>query len=111
MKIKLRKYFNSSVLVNPDKAKMFCDRLKDILKKEKEVVLDFTGIKATTLVFLFVLFTNLWNEYGKELNSKLSIKNASENFFNQLLYLKKNYKSLKEKFLGVHSNFEITYIG
>ena len=88
MKIKLNKYFNSSVLVNPDKAKIFCDKLKEVLKKEEEVVLDFTGIKVTTLVFLFVLFTNLWNEYGKELNNKLMIKNASENFFNQLLYLK-----------------------
>lgn len=111
MKIKLKRYFNSSMLVNPDKAKSFCDKLKEILKKEEEVVLDFAGIQATTLVFLFVLFTNLWNEYGKDLKSKLTIKNGSQGLFKQMIYLKENYKELKSKFLGVHQNFEIAYIG
>ncbi len=111
MKIKLKKYFKSSMLVNPDKAKNFCDKLKEILKKEEEVVLDFAGIQATTLVFLFVLFTNLWNEYGKDLKNKLTIKNGSQGLFKQLIYLKENYKELKTKFLGVHKNFEIAYIG
>ena len=63
MKIKLKRYFNSSVLVNPGKAKNLYEKLKKILKLEKEVVLDFSGIKATTFVFLFVLFTN----YGKSM--------------------------------------------
>ncbi|ERT67668.1 hypothetical protein HMPREF0202_02354 [Cetobacterium somerae ATCC BAA-474] len=111
MKIKLKRYFNSSMLVNPDKAKSFCDKLKEILKKEEEVVLDFAGIQATTLVFLFVLFTNLWNEYGKDLKNKLTIKNGSQGLFKQMIYLKENYKELKSKFLGVHQNFEIAYIG
>jgi len=111
MKIKLKRYFNSSMLVNPDKAKSFYSKLKEILKKEEEVVLDFAGIQATTLVFLFVLFTNLWNEYGKDLKNKLTIKNGSQSLFKQLIYLKENYKELKSKFLGVHQNFEIVYIG
>ena len=96
---------------NQDKAKSFCDKLKEILKKEEEVVLDFAGIQATTLVFLFVLFTNLWNEYGKDLKNKLTIKNGSQGLFKQMIYLKENYKELKSKFLGVHQNFEIAYIG
>ena len=111
MKIKLKKYFKSSMLINPDKAKTFCDKLKEILKKEEEIILDFAGIQAITLVFLFVLFTNLWNEYGKDLKNKLTIKNGSQNLFKQLIYLKENYKELKLKFLGVHKNFEIAYIG
>ncbi|MGL5796566.1 MAG: STAS-like domain-containing protein [Cetobacterium sp.] len=111
MKIKLKKYFNSSMLINPDKAKTFFEKIKDILKKEEEIVLDFDGIQATTLVFLYVLFTNLWNEYGNELKSKLTIKNASQNLFGQLIYLKDNYKELKSKYLGIHKNFEIAYIG
>ncbi|MGL4910745.1 MAG: STAS-like domain-containing protein [Cetobacterium sp.] len=111
MKIKLKKYFNSSMLINPDKAKTFFEKIKDILKKEEEIVLDFDGIQATTLVFLYVLFTNLWNEYGNELKSKLTIKNASHNLFGQMIYLKDNYKDLKSKYLGVHKNFEIAYIG
>ncbi|WP_293723335.1 STAS-like domain-containing protein [uncultured Cetobacterium sp.] len=111
MKIKLKKYFNSSMLINPDKAKSFYEKIKEVLKKEEEVVLDFAGIQVTTLVFLYVLFTNLWNEYGNELKNKLTIKNASQGFFNQMIYLKDNYKELKTKFLGVHQNFEIAYIG
>ena len=111
MKIKLKKYFKSSMLINPDKAKSFYEKIKEILKKEEEVVLDFAGIQATTLVFLYELFTNLWNEYGNELKNKLTIKNASQGLFSQMLYLKDNYKELKTKFLGVHQNFEIAYIG
>ena len=111
MKIKLKKYFKSSMLINPDKAKSFYEKIKDILKKEEEVVLDFAGIQATTLVFLYVLFTNLWNEYGSEVKNKLTIKNGSQGLFKQMIYLKDNYKDLKTKFLGVHKNFEISYIG
>lgn len=111
MKIKLKKYFNSSMLINPDKAKNFYEKIKEVLKKEEEVVLDFAGIQVTTLVFLYVLFTNLWNEYGNELKNKLTIKNMSQGLLNQMLYLKDNYKELKTKFLGVHQNFEIAYIG
>lgn len=111
MKIKLKRYFNSSVLVNPGKAKNLCERLKNILKLEKEVILDFNGIQATTFVFLFVLFTNLWKEYGKDLKNKLAINNAPENLLKQMIYLKKNYKELNEKFLGVHQNFGISYLG
>ncbi|MGL4998159.1 MAG: STAS-like domain-containing protein [Cetobacterium sp.] len=111
MKIKLKKYFKSSMLINPEKAKSFFDRIKEVLKKEEEITLDFTGIQATTLVFLFVLFTNLWNEYGNELKNKLTIKNASEGLFGQMIYLKENYKDLKSKYVGIHQNFEIAYIG
>ncbi|MGL5088427.1 MAG: STAS-like domain-containing protein [Cetobacterium sp.] len=111
MKIKLKKYFKSSMLINPEKAKSFFDRIKEILKKEEEITLDFTGIQATTLVFLYVLFTNLRNEYGNELKNKLTIKNASEGFFGQMIYLKENYKDLKLKYLGIYQNFEIAYIG
>ncbi|MDX8336226.1 MULTISPECIES: STAS-like domain-containing protein [Cetobacterium] len=111
MKIKLKKYFNSSMLINPEKAKGFFNKLKEILKKEEEVTLDFAGIQVTTLVFLFVLFTNLWNEYGRELKNKLTIKNCSQGLFNQMLYLKKNHKELRTKYLGVHKNFEIAYLG
>lgn len=111
MKIKLKKYFNSSVLVNPGKARKFYERLKNILKLEKEVVLDFNGIKATTFVFLFVLFTNLWKEYGKELKNKLVIKNAPANLVEQMNYLKKNYKELNEKFTGTQQSFAISYLG
>lgn len=111
MKIKLKRYFNSSMLINPEKAKSFCDKLKEILKKEKMIVLDFAGIQATTLVFLFVLFTNLWKEYGKDLKSKLTIKNGSQGLFMQMIYLKENYNELRSKFLGTHQNFEIAYIG
>nr|WP_307776503.1 STAS-like domain-containing protein [uncultured Cetobacterium sp.] len=110
MKIKLKKYFKSSVLVNPEKAKSLYDRLRKIMKKEKEVVLDFEGIKAITFVFLYVLFTNLWNEHGKDLKNRLTINNAQENLLEQMMYLRKNYKTLQAKFLGTHQNFEISYI-
>lgn len=110
MKIKLKKYFNSSMLINPEKAKNICDKLKDIFKKEDKIILDFSGIKAVTLVFLFVLFTNLWKIHGNNLKHRLLIRNISKNFLSQILYLKTNYKELQKKFLGVYSNFELAYI-
>ena len=111
MKIKLKRYFNTTILVSPEKAKKFCDRIKNILKREEEVILDFEGIQITTLVFLFVLFTNMWNECGKELRKKLIINNGSQGFFNQLNYLKENYKDLRKKFVNTCNNFEGIYIG
>ncbi|MCJ8341736.1 MAG: STAS-like domain-containing protein [Cetobacterium sp.] len=110
MKIKLKNFFKSAILVSPEKALTIYSEIADTLKSKKEVTLDFEGIKATTLVFLFVLFTKLWKEFGKELKNKLSIKNASESLLKEIIYLEKNYKKLHDTFHGVHNNFQLAYL-
>lgn len=110
MKIKLKKFFNSNILVNPEKAKVLYENIKKLLKKENEIILDFKGIQATTFVFLYVLFSNLWREYGKDLKNKLTINNAPETLINQMVYLKDNYRELQSTFLGTQKNFELAYI-
>ncbi|MGL4307537.1 STAS-like domain-containing protein [Cetobacterium sp. SF1] len=110
MNIKLKNFFKSSILVSPEKALTIYGEIADTLKSKKEVILDFDGIKATTLVFLFVLFTRLWKEFGKELKNVLSIKNASESLMKEIIYLEKNYKKLHERFHEVHNNFQLAYL-
>lgn len=110
MKIKLKKFFNSNILVNPEKAKILYESIKKLLVKENEIILDFKGIQATTFVFLYVLFSNLWKEYGRDLKNKLTINNAPETLINQMVYLKDNYKELQSLFLGTQKNFELAYI-
>lgn len=110
MKINLKKFFKSNLLVSPEKALKIYAEVLEPLKQKKEVTLDFDGIQATTLVFLFVFFTRLWENFGKELKTKLLIKNASDSLIKEIIYLEKNYKTLYEKFKSSHSNFQIAYL-
>lgn len=58
MNLVLSKIFETSVLVSPKKALQLCSMVARKIKKGDSVVIDFNGIKATTLAFLYVLFSN-----------------------------------------------------
>jgi hypothetical protein len=100
MRLALKKFFNTTVLITPKKAWTLYEEVVEILKTGGEIILDFEGVKATTLIFHYVLFSNLYNKYGKTLKNKLQIKNASEEMIGLLQYLHRNYKELNIKFSG-----------
>lgn len=98
MNLVLSKIFETSVLVSPKKALQLCSMVARKIKKGDSVVIDFNGIKATTLAFLYVLFSNIVKECGKDVKSLVSIENASKELKEEFKYLKQNYKELCEKF-------------
>lgn len=106
MNLVLSKIFETSVLVSPKKALQLCSMVARKIKKgdsvvidfRDSVVIDFNGIKATTLAFLYVLFSNIVKECGKDVESLVSIENASKELKEEFKYLKQNYKELCEKF-------------
>ncbi len=110
MKIRLKKYFNTKVLVDPEKAEKFCCRLKELFKIEKNIILDFSEIKGISQLFLYVLFTSLWKTYGKALRSKITIINPPSLFFNQLKYLKDNYGDLKRRYASFNQKYRLSYV-
>lgn len=101
MKLVLKKFFNSTLLVSPKKALELYEAVVSSLKKGNELVLDFEGIKATTLVFHYVFYSKLYESFGKELKQKIQIKNASKEMIDLLMHLQRNYKELSVKFSGV----------
>lgn len=94
MNLVLSKIFETSVLVSPKKALQLCSMVARKIKKGDSVVIDFNGIKATTLAFLYVLL----KECGKDVKSLISVENASKELKEEFKYLKQNYKELCEKF-------------
>lgn len=98
MNLVLSKIFETSVFVSPKKALQLCSMVARKIKKGDSVVIDFNGIKATTLAFLYVLFSNIVKECGKDVKSLISVENASKELKEEFKYLKQNYKELCEKF-------------
>lgn len=98
MNLVLSKIFETSVLVSPKKALQLCSMVARKIKNGDEVVMDFKGIKATTLAFLYVLFSNIVKECGKDVKKMISVVNTSKELKAEFKYFKANYKDLCEKF-------------
>lgn len=77
MNLVLSKIFETSVLVSPKKATQLCTMIAKKIKNGDEVVIDFHGIKATTLAFLYILFSNVVKECGKDVKKVISVINTS----------------------------------
>ena len=65
MRLILKKLFNTSVLASPAKAMRLYKILSLRVKNGKTVNLDFLGIQATTIAFLYIVFSNLIKECQK----------------------------------------------
>ena len=98
MNLVLSKIFETSVLVSPKKALQLCSMVARKIKNGDEVVIDFHGIKATTLAFLYVLFSNIVKECGKDVRKMISVANTSNELKAEFKYFKENYRDLCEKF-------------
>ena len=101
MNLVLSKIFETSVLVSPKKATQLCTMIAKKVKNGDEVVIDFHGIKATTLAFLYVLFSNVIKECGKDVKKVISVINTSNELKEEFKYFKQNYKDLCDKFSGL----------
>lgn len=100
MRLILKKLLNTSVLVSPTKAMRLYKIIAKRIKAGKPVNIDFLGIEATTIAFLYIVFSNLLKECEKnvkELRSMISISNASESLIEEIEYLEENYKNVGNK--------------
>lgn len=108
MKLILSKILNTSVLVSPKKAIQLYKIILKRVKMGKPVNIDFLGIQATTLAFLYIVFSNVAKDSEKsikELKNLISISNASHNLIEEIKYLKENYKKLSVKFSAIEYSF------
>lgn len=108
MKLILSKILNTSVLVSPQKALHLYKIISEKIKNGRNVNIDFLGIQATTLSFLYIVFSNVAKDCkisAKELKQLISVSNASHNLLAEMKYLKDNYKQLSLKF----STLEYSY--
>ncbi len=108
MKLILSKILNTSVLVSPKKAMELYKIISDKIKKGGSVNIDFLGIQATTLSFLYIVFTNVARDCeksAKELKQLISISNASHNLIEEMKYLRDNYKQLSLKFSAIEYSY------
>ena len=100
MRLILKKLFNTSVLVSPEKAMRLYKILAARIKDGKSVNIDFLGIEATTIAFIYIVFNNLVKECQKnvkDLRDFISISNAPEALVKEIEYLKENYKKVGSK--------------
>lgn len=100
MRLILKKFFNTSVLASPAKAMRLYKILSLRVKNGKTVNLDFLGIQATTIAFLYIVFSNLIKECQKnikEIKGLIYISNASVSLMQEIEYLKENYKQVGKK--------------
>lgn len=62
--IKLKDKVTLNQGVTPDEAEPIKEQIKDLLKKEQEVTLDFSGMGLVTTAFLNVLIGTLYKDFS-----------------------------------------------
>lgn len=108
MKLILSKILNTTVLVSPKKAFQLYKIISDKIQTGKNINIDFCGIQAMTLSFLYIVFSNVAKDCeknAKELKKLISISNASHNLIEEMKYLRDNYKQLSLKFSALEYSF------
>ncbi|MGL5100051.1 MAG: STAS-like domain-containing protein, partial [Fusobacteriaceae bacterium] len=71
--------------------------LESIVDK-REIILDFSEIRTVTLSFLYYTFKGIRKELTKKEKTLLHIQNPTNFLYEELEYLKSNYKELSLKF-------------
>lgn len=101
MIIKLREFLDTCVLMAPEKAKKLRELILEGISEKKEVILDFAEIRTVTLSFLYYTFQGIRKELTNREKMLLQIKNPTASLYEELEYLKTNYKELALKFKRV----------
>ncbi|MGL4968548.1 MAG: STAS-like domain-containing protein [Fusobacteriaceae bacterium] len=109
MIIKIRELLDTCVLMAPEKAKKLREVILEAVADKKEIVLDFSEIRTVTLSFLYYTFKGIRKELTKREKSLLQIKNPTSSLYEELEYLKLNYKELSLKFKKVERMNAIVY--
>lgn len=106
MIIKLKEFLDTCILIAPEKAKKVREVILERIREKKEVILDFSEIRTVTLAFLFYLFEGVKKEFRKKDLPLLQIKNPTKSLYEEIDYLKENYKILGRKFKRIEKNLK-----
>lgn len=108
MIIKLREFLDTCILMAPEKAKKVREVILEAIAEKKEIILDFSEIRTVTLSFLYYTFKGIRKELTKREKLLLQIKNPTESLYEELEYLKSNYKELSLKFKKIEKMNTLT---
>jgi len=98
MIIKLKEFLDTCVLLTPEKARKVREIIIERISQKKEVILDFSEIRTVTISFLYYMFEGLRKRVSKRESLLLQIKNPTTALYEEIDYLKENYKELAKKF-------------
>lgn len=110
MTIKLREFLDTCVLMAPEKAKKLREVIYEAISEKKEVILDFSEIRTVTLSFLYYTFKGIRKEFTKREKLMLQIKNPTDSLYEEIEYLKSNYKELSSKFKKIEKMNALGYL-
>ncbi len=105
MTLVLEKILQTSILLCPINAKKLNKIIMGALANNTKVIIDFTNIKSITLAFLYFSMKDV-KKYSKgNLNNLIIVRNPTSFLFEEIEYLKKNYKELSKKFNKIENNY------
>ncbi|MBP6062461.1 MAG: STAS-like domain-containing protein [Fusobacteriaceae bacterium] len=95
----LEKILKTSSLICPENAKKINKIIVKALGKNEKVTIDFSNINTVSIAFLYLSFKDLKKYYKNSLNlnEMITIKNPTSFLYDEIEYLKKNYKELAKK--------------
>ncbi|MDR1835501.1 MAG: STAS-like domain-containing protein [Fusobacteriaceae bacterium] len=89
------------ILASPKKAMAFGKIVVDHINSGNEVTLDFSGVEGVTVGFLYLLFTRIYKECGKNIHRLVNVVNVPERAKDSFHYLRNNYEELDSRFAGL----------
>ncbi len=104
----LHKFLKTGILVSPQKAKKVNEVIVEMVKNEKEIILDFAEIKTISLSFIYFLFNDMSKELRKTAKDLIKIKNPTVFLWDEIEYLRKNYHELSIKFKKYDPGYALT---
>lgn len=105
MIVSLEKVLKTSSLICPKNAKKLSSIIFEALSKESKVILDFKNINTITLSFLYFSLKDVKKYYKGNLKDIIIVKNPTSFLYEEIEYLKKNYKELSKKFNKIETMY------
>lgn len=105
MTLVLEKILKTSTLLCPINAKKINKIIMEAVASNTKVVIDFANIKSITLAFLYFSMKDVKKYYKGNLSDLIIVKNPTSFLFEEIEYLKKNYKELSKKFNKIEQNY------
>jgi hypothetical protein len=104
MNLVLTNVLETLVLASPKKALKFGAIVVDHLKKGRNVTIDFSGVQGVTVGFLYLLFSNIYKECGKNISKLVDVTNVPYKVKASFNYLKENYAEINYKYSCIECN-------
>lgn len=84
MEINVKELIKTEFAIKAEKGEILHKELEKGIKKNEEIVLDFSGIEASTTRFFNVSIGKLYGEFSEETIDNIKINNANEVVANQI---------------------------